>query len=192
MVVYVKENIADMGEEDYLLARSLVSDQRRSLSDRYKRRTDRIGSVMAYRALQEGLKKEYDIDGAPEFGYEESGKPFLQDRRDIYFNLSHCDKAAGCVISDRAAGIDIEEIKPLDDEVMDYALSEDEKRRVIESDDPEVEFAKIWTRKESMVKLDFSYWRGDLKSILERENEVIFHTEVHREKGYVVSVAEMR
>ncbi|MDO4267694.1 MAG: 4'-phosphopantetheinyl transferase superfamily protein [Eubacteriales bacterium] len=89
--------------------------------------------------------------------YRANGKPYLKDRPELFFNLSHSGAMAMAVFSDRETGCDVEQIKParLDvarrffteqeaDALTDETLSEAERNRL---------FARYWTIKESVLKV---------------------------------------
>lgn len=163
------------------LARALdeVSPERRAVALGYRFELDRRQSVAVYLLLKEQLRQRYGIAGNPRFAYDSNGKPYLADHPDIHFNLSHCSRAAACVVADYPVGIDVQEIAPVDVEVARFVLSEDEQVLLRDSDEPEVLFARYWTQKEACVKLG-----GD--GVLE---EAKCETVVNRLRGYVLTVA---
>lgn len=172
------------------LAASLaeVSRQRREYALRYRFEIDRKLSVAVYMLLKRALKSEYGIDGNPKLAIGPNGKPYLAEHPEIHFNFSHCAKAAACIVGDSPVGVDVETIAPVDDEVAKRVLSETELARVRESNEPEVEFAILWTRKEALVKM-----RGtgiddaELPHLLDGVSDGAFETRVCRGKGYVLS-----
>ena len=46
---------------------------------------------------------------------DSAGKPFLPDRPDIHFSISHSDEVVMCVVADHPVGCDVERIVPIDD-----------------------------------------------------------------------------
>lgn len=70
-------------------------------------------------------------------------------------------------------------------------LNEQEFAQVINSRQPDIEFARFWTQKEAIVKLTGRGIDDDLKNLLLKYNNVSLHTEEHPDKGYVLSVATM-
>jgi 4'-phosphopantetheinyl transferase len=85
------------------------------------------------------------------------GKPFLPDQK-LRFNLSHSGSwALLAVANGREVGVDIEEIRPLDDAATIaarfFSPGESGKLRgVLGSDIGDVAFFNCWTRKEAFIK----------------------------------------
>ena len=88
----------------------LVSEQRRQQALRYQHTFGQFCCLKSYLMLLELLAAVYtELDKAkPEFGYTEKGKPFLLDRPDIHFSISHTKNAILVAISDAPIGVDIE------------------------------------------------------------------------------------
>ena len=86
------------------------------------------------------------------FGQGEHGKPYLPDYPQVHFNLSHSGNRVMCVVSAHACGCDIEQIdrrqKQIDRVIR--CLAESEQRLAAVS---AVHFYRIWTLKESILKL---------------------------------------
>ena len=85
----------------------------------------------------------------------EHGKPYLIDHDGIYFNISHCKQAIVTAVSDYEIGIDAEGRRRYSDNLMERAYNDAEITAVLHSNEPETEFARIWTRKEAFFK-----WTG--------------------------------
>lgn len=86
------------------------------------------------------------------FGQGEYGKPYLPDYPQVHFNLSHSGTRVMCVVSAHACGCDVERIdrrqKQID--MVIRCLAESEQRLAAIS---AVHFCRIWTLKESILKL---------------------------------------
>jgi 4'-phosphopantetheinyl transferase len=86
-----------------------------------------------------------------------TGKPYLADYPDIFFNLSHCQKQWVLVITTGGRiGVDIEAIRPrkgLDGLVKRcFSLSEQKAWQQLEEDKKLRRFYQYWTAKEAFVK----------------------------------------
>ena len=161
--ILLHENPGDVSEAEFEAMLARVPEFRREKALRFRFFKDRVLSVLAYRLLTDGLKEFYGIECPGAFGYNEYGKPYLQDHAGIHFSLSHCDKAVGCAIWNHPVGLDVE---------------------VIENSD--VEAAKIWTRKEAYVKLTGTGISDGFPDIIIPEN-IIFDTTIL--EGVVCTVA---
>ena len=89
---------------------------------------------------------------APFWSFGEHGKPHIINYEGIHFNISHCSEAVAVAVSDSEVGIDVEGRRKFSDGLLQRAFSDDEQAIVHSSDDPEKDFARIWTRKEAWFK----------------------------------------
>lgn len=157
---------------------------RKALSYRFD--IDRYLCAESFLLLEKMLRENLGLNHCPEFSYEEHGKPFLKEYPGIHFNISHCRKGVACAISESPVGVDIEEIQY--DALLSQTVLNPEERSAVEmSDEPEVKFTELWTRKESFLKLTGEGIRDNLKDVLSGKGEVIFKTECNRAAGYAIS-----
>jgi phosphopantetheinyl transferase len=77
--------------------------------------------------------------------YNEYHKP-LKD--DCYFNVSHSYKYIAFVSYEKECGVDIEEIRPFNHSLIDYAFSKDIASNITSS----LDFFRYWTLKEALGK----------------------------------------
>lgn len=157
-----------------------VSEQRRQQALRFKFEEGRRLCLSAYLLLKRALKREYGISENPVFEYSADGKPSIAGHPEIHFNLSHCRLAAVCVVSDVPVGIDVESVRPFKESLARYVLSDAEYQSVVSSPNPDAEFIRLWTMKESLLKLTGEGIRRDLKTLLEEDvssSKPIFRTE---------------
>lgn len=185
-MIYVDEDIWG-----YDLNQSLeqVSEQRRAHALRYVKEEDRRLSVAVYQLLCKGLNKEYGISELPEFDYEKNGKPFLKGHPEIHFNLSHTKGVCACALSDKPIGIDVEHILQNDEDVMRRTMNAEEMAEILGSAHPDTAFIRLWTMKESLLKLTGEGLCDDLPGLLVNKEDFHFTTETH--DGYVLSVCEL-
>lgn len=167
-----------------------ISPQRYKQAVKYKFDLDRMLCAKSYLLLKQGLELEYGIKENPIFEYGEHGKPSIQGLPDIHFNLSHCKKGVICALDHQPVGIDIEQIIPFDPAVAQFVLNGQEYREVVHSPNPDIAFIRLWTMKESLLKLTGEGIRNDLKTLLtsSRQNGYQFHTVVHAERRYVYTL----
>lgn len=168
-MIYIDDNISGF---DLTAALAAVSAQRRAYAMRYVHQLDQRLSVASFLLLKRALSLEFGVDLMPTFGYEANGKPRLEGFPDIHFNLSHCREAVACAVDNSPVGIDVECIDKLDGEVVAMTMNGQEQERIAASPQPELEFTRLWTMKESLYKLTGSY-QGDIRSML--DNAVGYH-----------------
>lgn len=110
-----------------------------------------IGDVLARMEIcrQTNLNNKQLIFSANEFG-----KPFLTNEPSICFNISHSSNYIVCAVDDKAVGIDIEQVKPINIKIAERYFALDEARFVLSGSDEEntKHFYEIWTKKESFLK----------------------------------------
>jgi 4'-phosphopantetheinyl transferase len=86
----------------------------------------------------------------------DSGKPYLADRSDLRFNLSHCEDRGVLAVSRHPCGIDLERIRDVPEalEIAQrlFTASENRALRAISSRQRPGAFLRCWTRKEAFVK----------------------------------------
>ncbi len=149
-MIYLDTRVDEM---DLAAALEQVGDWRREVALRYVKDDDRRLSLSVYMLLRSALEREYGITVQPEFDYGPHGKPFLRDYPHIHFNLSHCRGAALCVVGDAPVGCDIERVEAkVDMEVCRYCCNENEVEAILGSDNPQLAFFTLWTRKEAFLK----------------------------------------
>ncbi len=171
-----------------------LPEWRRQRAMFYRFLVDRVLCTKAYMLLREGLRMYYGITGNPEFEYVGYGKPVLKEHSYIHFNLSHCRKGVLCVLDDAPVGCDIEEIveKP-DIDVMRRCFNKREIETILRAPNPCVEFTRLWTIKEAVLKLTGEGISDALPSLLtaERMEGLDLTTTVDEEHGYVYSICRL-
>lgn len=184
-MLYINDHISDFDLDEAIAA---LPQQRREKVLAFKSERDRRLSVTAYHLLREALWQEFGISEPPVFGYYEGGKPFLADWPEIHFSLSHCRQAAVCAVALHPVGVDIETIRPFSEELAKRVLNADELHQVITSANPSTAFIRLWTMKESLLKLTGEGIRHALTDVLSRPTH--FHTVVNSQAGYIYTLAE--
>jgi len=183
-LIYLNDCIEDF---DLFRALPLLSEQRRNQCLKYKRELGRKTSALAYMLLCEGLRKEYGISEKPLFKYGKHGKPSIVGHDDIHFNISHCCNAVVCAINSHPIGVDVESLSSFDISLVSYTMNTHEQERIICSPRPDIEFIRLWTMKEAVLKLSGKGLCCDMTTILTGNESVC--TVVNLEKEYVYSVA---
>ena len=204
----------DYSEEQLEEVFKCLPEWRRAEALRYKQRQGQVECALAYHLLSEMLGFQ------PEFVKGEKGKPFLNSLtgerngtsslrnaiKDCYenedlellnfeplnFNLSHCKRAVGCVVSDEGeVGIDVECLGRYKVELAEYCMSDEELRQIAEAEDKDAEFTLLWTRKEALLKFTGEGITDDLKGCLSspRAEGVTIESGIDKEHGYAWSVA---
>ncbi len=86
---------------------------------------------------------------------DKNGKPYFKDRR-LHFNISHSKNYVGCCIYNREIGLDIEEKRNINKNVI---------AKIMAKEDYNIEPIRVWNIKESYSKYLGVGLRLDFKSI---------------------------
>lgn len=147
-------------------ALSALPAWRRDEVTRYRREVDRRVRVIAHRLLRQLLDEEFGLDlDTLRVEHTVHGKPFFPDFHDVHFSISHCDVAVAVAVAREPVGIDVEMVTPLDMEVARRVLNDDELREVLAAPRPDIEFTRLWTIKESYLKMLGTGLIDDLPSL---------------------------
>ena len=182
-MIYLNDDIANF---DWQAALPLLSDQRRELCLKFKHEQGRKTCAAAYLLLCEGLREEYGISEKPVFEYGEHGKPSIVGHPEIFFNMSHCREAAICVLSNKPVGVDIESIRPYNESLARYTMSDEEMALIEGAERRDVEFIRLWTLKEAVLKCSGEGIRNDMKHVLDGLKDA--KTVINEKKIYIFSV----
>ena len=134
---------------DYLLSSSYLTSLDKESFNKYT-----VESVKKEKIVSTILKRKYIGD----YYLNEYGKPLSKDK---CFNISHSHGYIALVIDTVNIGIDIEKIRDVDSDLMDY-ISNVEERNYIHDN---VSFFEIWTNKEALVKASGTGIRNKPNSI---------------------------
>lgn len=187
----LRDDIASLDEQQTERLLLALPEWRREVALRYKHLAGRRESATAYLLLLETLQQLYGINEAPHFVIGPHGKPSLLEFPHIHFNTSHCHKAVICAVGDAPVGVDIEGRRSIRDSLVDYTMNTAEKERIARAEDPEMEFLKLWTAKEAVVKLSGEGIQDNLRDILllAKDKSISVHTYINTKKDYVYSLA---
>lgn len=187
----LRDDIASLDEQQTERLLLALPEWRREVAMRYKHLAGRRESATAYLLLLEALQQQYGINEAPHFVIGPHGKPSLLEFPHIHFNTSHCHKAVICAVGDTPVGVDIEGRRSIRDSLVDYTMNAAEKERIARAEDTEMEFLKLWTAKEAVVKLSGEGIQDNIRDILTlaKDRNISVHTYINTKKDYVYSLA---
>ena len=184
MHIYLSQEIWDF---DLDAALGEISEQRREQALKFKHELGKRLCVLAYQLLKRGLAEVYGIRENPVFEYNEHGKPMIVGYPEIFFNLSHCKEAAICVVSDQLVGVDVESVRSFNESLVRYTMNDAEVKEIESAEDQAVAFIRLWTMKESALKLIGTGISNELKQVLQQEN-LQFQTFVDTQRRFVYSI----
>lgn len=147
-----------------------LTEKRKEKILRYKLEKDRKQSLGAGLLLKHCLE-EYGVN-VEDIYYGVNGKPEVEG---ICFNLSHSQDMVVCVISEEPVGCDIERIGMLREGIAERYFTDSEAKHLaqFEGDAKKEEFYRLWTMKESYMKMT-----GEGSSLALNRFEFVFEDEI--------------
>lgn len=123
------------------------------------------------------LKHEKKINYKDQYlTWNKWGKPSLQKYPGVHYNISHSYNCVACVISDKyAVGIDVERIRIFSPYVARKVCTPDELQRIYSNPNPDREFFRHWTLKESYIKaigIGLSYSMKNISFQINSDGEI--------------------
>lgn len=117
-------------------------------------KSHKIQHETAYALLYAVLSDKLGVDVETlTIAQRENGKPYAVGEP-FFFNLSHCDGLAVCAVStERDVGVDVERIREYREPTAKRVMSDSEYANFLSSGDKDRMFFRMWTFKESVLKL---------------------------------------
>ncbi len=184
MQVLVFDDMTQCTEAEVKRMLPLVSEQRREQAMKYKHTFGQFCCLKSWVMLKEGLAvMGY---GLRDFEYNEHGKPYLEGGP--YFSISHCKEGIAVAIGDTPIGIDIEAIRPANEDLIERTMNEEERLRVTGYGLPDRMFTRLWTQKEAIVKMEGTGIESfeQLQKILDNGHWTL---DTKEKEKYIVSIA---
>ncbi len=190
-ILCINDHVAELSEEQTGQLVASLPEWRREEALRYKHLQGRRECAVGYTELLRGLRLRFGITDMPSFGYGEHGKPYLPEYPEVHFSISHCREAAGCLLSDRPCGLDIEHIHKAKESLVRYTMSEQETDAIFSAPWPDIAFTRLWTQKEAVLKLLGTGITDDLRHVLSSSDMdgISLHTTENLFRGYVITTA---
>ena len=193
MTLLLEPDLSSYSDEAYEADLRRLPPQRYDKAMTYRFHADRKRCVRAYMLLWEGLSREYGVVRPPVFDFGSHGKPVLRDDPGLHFSLSHSGNAVLCALDRHPVGADIEMIHRRGLEHLLTVFSDPERTSIEQAASPELYFTRLWTRKESYLKLTGEGLTGTkaLREIpTEDTDRVRFETVIREAEGFVYSVCQ--
>ena len=181
-------------ESVYKKSFDFVSAFRQQKITHLKNVEEKKRSLAAAIALNAALK-EYDLEERMmKYALGNQGKPYFRDHPEIHFSLSHSGDYAVCSIGAHEVGNDIERVRSGREKVAQRFFAKEELDWIYdselsdESNDRDSKIFRIWTMKESFLKVTgrgMSLPLNDF-AILISENEYIKIRQNINDKTYYI------
>jgi len=193
MTLLLEPDLSSYSDEKYEADLRRLPPQRYEKAMTYRFLADRKRCVRAYMLLWEGLAREYGVVCPPVFDFGSHGKPVLRDDPGLHFSLSHSGNAVLCALDCHPVGADIEMIRRKNLEHLLSVFSDPEQASIARADSPETCFTRLWTRKESYLKLTGEGLTGTraLREIPTEDTDAVrFETVIREAEDFVYSVCQ--
>ena len=192
MTLLLEPDLSSYTDEAYEADLLRLPPQRYEKAMTYRFLSDRKRCVRVYMLLWEGLSREYGAESAPLFDILSHGKPVLRGCPDLHFSLSHSGNAVLCALDQHPVGADIEMIRRRPEHLLSV-FSDRERISIEQAASPELCFTRLWTRKESYLKLTGEGLTGTkaLREIPTEDTDMVhFETVVREAEDFLYSVCQ--
>ena len=190
MLYRIFDDMTQCSEQEIARLLPLVSPQRREQALRYTHIFGQFCCLKSYELLTQLLVKwgGDNVDKMPEFVYNEHGAPYLAIGP--YFSISHCKQGIAVAVSETPIGIDIESIRPLNDRLVRKTMNSEEQYQIAASFNPEIEFIRLWTRKEAYVKMIGTGIISEIQDILSGVHDVQWEELVNFDNRFICTICK--
>ncbi|MGN0605096.1 MAG: 4'-phosphopantetheinyl transferase family protein [Oscillospiraceae bacterium] len=146
--VYADLSVPFQEYEKYM---KYISEERQEKIKRYRHDKKKIISLFAELLVRYKFSQKYGTRDIS-FGYNEYGKPYVNDYPQYHFSLSHSGEYIVFAENSEPIGIDIEKTA-CNIRVARRFFTEYEAGVIENSDEKEKMFCRVWTSKEAYVKM---------------------------------------
>ncbi|MDF2839185.1 MAG: 4-phosphopantetheinyl transferase [Evtepia sp.] len=102
--------------------------------------------------LHRVLKLACNLETLPSISHTTLGKPFFPECPQLHFSLSHSENRIVCALDSHPIGVDIEIMKPRQNDLPSYALTAEEYANYLSLGGDWLAFYNLWTKKEAWSK----------------------------------------
>lgn len=149
--------IQNFNEIDINCFKQYISREKMIRVKKFQNNEDKIRGIYSELIIRKMIMDKFKINNDEiSFGFNKYGKPHLEKHENIYFNVSHSGQYVVCCLDNKAVGIDVEKIIPIELEGMKESFLSDLEEKYIYKQNKLEEsinrFYEIWTLRESFVK----------------------------------------
>ena len=194
MLYKIFDDMTQCSEQTIARMLPLVSPQRREQALRYQHIFGQFCCLKSYLMLCELLREwggvqQLPVNEQPIFLYNDHGAPYIEGGP--HFSISHCKTGIAVVVSENPIGVDIEAIRTFSPDLMRKTMNQAEQQRITSSLTPEVEFIRLWTQKEALLKLQGTGIISDLHHVLDHTQDILWTEINHQSSCYICTIAHL-
>lgn len=147
---------------------------------------NKLNCLSSYLLLWFALKQNSLIKKPPIFTYGANQKPYITENKNVFFNMSHTNNCVICAISDNEVGVDVEKIRPINLNISKKICTPFEQK-LFEKSSNKLDFIlKIWTKKESYIKMKSGNIFTHCSKI---DTTILTNTCCFKHKNFIISVS---
>ncbi|MBS1775586.1 MAG: 4'-phosphopantetheinyl transferase superfamily protein [Bacteroidetes bacterium] len=156
MKIYAVNISIGVSKEDFDRVIKLLTTQQKDKICSFRNYEDSLRALFSRLLCDFVLQNEYPLNTKPFLIAETTfGKPYLENHKNIKFNISHSGHWVVCAVSHQEIGIDVEQVRNIDLDIAQHYFSESERNDLLVQ--PLVKqmdyFYRLWTLKESYIKM---------------------------------------
>ena len=194
MLYKIFDDMTQCSEQTVARMLPLVSPQRREQALRYQHIFGQFCCLKSYLMLCELLREwggvqQLPVNEQPIFLYNDHGAPYIEGGP--HFSISHCKTGIAVAVSENPIGVDIEAIRTFSPDLMRKTMNQAEQQRITSSLTPEVEFIRLWTQKEALLKLQGTGIISDLHHVLDHTQDILWTEINHQSSCYICTIAHL-
>jgi len=181
------DNVQDF--KHYTKYLEFISSERRDRIHSIKFNHNKVTSLLAEMLIRYRIYNDLNLDNRDiVFTYNEYGKPSLKFNANFHFSISHTDNAIVYISDEFPIGIDIESIKVCNLTLAKRFFTPHEYEYIKCSNTPNQDFFKVWTMKESYIKMLGTGLHAPLNSfdVLKPTKNYTYYNTIHNENAISV------
>lgn len=120
------------------------------------------------------VKQQLDLEDGTDFSYNKNGKPSVKGKK--HFSIAHDGDILAVAVSTDEIGVDVQKKLKFTQKLAKEICNKEELEQVMNAEDQALELTKIWTMKESFVKMKGSnISQFEIKTMLENAKDCMFN-----------------
>jgi 4'-phosphopantetheinyl transferase len=185
--------MSECSEQEIARLLPLVSEQRKEQALRYQHSFGQFACLKSYLMLCElltewGRVHQLPVNKQPIFLYNDYGAPYIESGP--HFSISHCKTGIAVAVSENPIGVDIEVIRAFKPELMRKTMNHTEQTQILQAEQPNWQFIRLWTQKEAYLKMLGTGIISDLHHVLDNTEVTKWYEISNQSPDYICTIAE--
>lgn len=177
------ENLKKHNLQNYV---NIMPVERIKKYNQYSNDKNKLNCLASYLLLWLALKQNSLIKNPPSFTYGSNKKPYIKENNSVFFNISHTNGCVICAISNNEIGVDIEKIRPINLNISKKICTPSEQKLFDKSSNKANFLLKIWTKKESYIKMKSGNIFSDYSKI---DTTALSNIYCFKHKNFIISLS---